>query len=219
MPASLKKCLLRQLDQLWGEKGFSRISDKFFGDRYDRAIPAGRQSISLNSHARGEAVVLDPPVVAVRLNDVEDFVFDHEEKSSLLTREAALQRATIGIRLDKGDFLKLLTDKWLITNEDDCVRVTRDYAAEVLREGETFWNSVSNPEDILSILSGPPAKVCLYSGTEYFGAMRAIALAKLLYGDEKARAVARDAVSRLSGSSRAELSRWVDRAYPNPNLS
>ena len=48
----LKQQLLKELDRRFGEQGFKRFSDRFYGDRYDRAISGGRPSIALASHTR-----------------------------------------------------------------------------------------------------------------------------------------------------------------------
>ncbi len=87
-----------------------------------------------------------------------------------------------------------------------------DYATETLREADDFWSRVATHESVLSKLSADPEKVRAFAGPDYSAAARAIVLCKLLRGSERSQALARERLSRLSGSSKEELAAWLSRA-------
>ena len=209
----LRKSLLKELDLLFGEQGFNRRSDRFYGDRYDRLVEGGRKSITPNSHFRKPALVLDPPTVSIRLDKVEEEVFRFEEKSELISEHDALQRNTIGFRLAGNEILNVATNRYAITTEEDCQVVARKYVTEMLRKAERFWAEVPTEQAILERLSNVPGKAREYAGTDLFAAERAIALAKLLYGKEAAHDLASRIMNELSGTPKSELSPWVTRAF------
>jgi hypothetical protein len=211
--ALIKQQLLQVLDGCLTEHGFTRQSDKFFGDRYDRPIHGGRQSIAIASHQRGRALVLDPAFAGIRLDHVEHEVFRFEEKNELAGEKDVLWRNTIGSRLDKHELLRLMTGRWVIVNRDDCNRVGNEYARQMLRTADQFWRSVPTPEAILAKLAHVPGKARKYAGTDVIAAMRAIVLTRLLHGNGQARRFADDVLRRLPGTPGLELARWATRAF------
>jgi hypothetical protein len=213
MAESLKQRLLKELDRSLGERGFTRQSDRFYGDRYDRAIHGGRQSIALASHKRNRALILDPAFAGIRLDEVEDDVFRFEEKSELVGKEDSLRRNTIGVRLDKHELLTVITGRYAIVTEDDCTRVGDKYARQMLGMADRFWKSVPTPQAILAKLTNVPGDAHKYAGTDVFAAMRAIVLTRMLHGNGEARRFADEVLSRLSGTPALELARWRARAF------
>lgn len=209
-----KKRVLDQLDQIFGQHGLERISDKFYGHRYDRPFPGGRRSIAINWHIRKSALVIDPPYVSVTIDEVEQIVGRYEEEHILRTPTDVAQRPTIGCRLDGGELMKTFIGKWVVSTEDDCARVAASYASETLRKSEIFWRTVPTPESILVRLSGDPVEVRTYALPDHVAAERAIVLSKLLHGCDASHALARERLSRLSGNSKEELSAWLSRASP-----
>lgn len=212
LATSLKQRLLKELDRCLGEQGFTRQSDRFYGDRYDRAIDGGRQSLALASHKRNRALILDPAFASIRLDEVEDDVFRFEEKNELVGNQDALQRNTIGLRLDKHELLKIITGKYAIVTEDDCTRVGNEYARQMLDLADRFWKSVSTPEAILAKLADVPGDARKHAGTDVFAAMRAIVLTRMLHGNREAHRFADGVLNRLSGTPAHELARWTTRA-------
>ena len=69
---------------------------------------------------------------SVRLNEVEREVFRFEHKSELLNEHDALQRGTVGKRLDKHELLKIATGRFAIATAVDCQNVGQKYANERL---------------------------------------------------------------------------------------
>jgi hypothetical protein len=210
---SLKLHLLKELDRHFSMQGFTRSSDRFYGDRYDRAISGGRQSIPIASHIRRPALVLDPAFAGIRLDEVEKEVFRFEQKSELINEHDALHRSTIGARLDKYELFKTATGRYAITTVDDCQRVGEKYASDMLSMAEQFWKLVPNPEAILAKLANVPGEARKYAGTDFFAASRAIVLTRMLYGDTEARQFADGDLSRLCGEPKLELSQWTMRAF------
>ena len=210
---ALKKKLLVELDIFFGERGLQRRSDRFFGDRYDCAVQGGRKSIAINAHFRKQALVLDPATAGIRLDKVEEEVFRFEEKSELLSEHDALQRNTISLRLAGSEILNTVTNRYAISTEDGCVIVARKYATEMLRKAERFWAEVPTEGAILEKLSGVSGKAREYAGTDFFAAIRAITLVKLLHGEQAARNLASRITNRLSGAPQSDLSDWVKKAF------
>lgn len=210
---TLKRGILKELDRHFKEQGFIRSSDRFYGDRYDRAIPGGRQSLAVNSHFRKPAFVLDPAFASIRLDEVENEVFRFEPDSELVTEHDVLHRSTIGIRLDKHEMLKIVTGRYEITNVGQCQRIAERYAADMLRMAERFWNLFPDHEAILAKLAKVPGDARTYAGTDLRAATRAIVLVRMVHGDVDARQFAEVVVSRLSGEQRSELSGWKGRAF------
>jgi hypothetical protein len=160
----LKRNLLRELDIFFGERGFEPRSDRFYGDRYDRFVQNGRKSLTVNSHFRKPELVLDPPTASIRLDNVEEEVFRFEVKSELLSEHDALQCNTIGFRSAGNEILNVVTNRYAITTEDDCLVVARRYATEILRKAERLWEEVPTEEAILERLSDVPGKAREYAG-------------------------------------------------------
>jgi hypothetical protein len=212
MTLSLKRSMIARLDEIFGLNGFVRFSDKFYGHRYDRPFPGGRRSVAVNWHLRKPDLVLDPPYVSVAIVEVQEIVAQFEEESVLVTPADVAQRSTIGLRLDRGEILKTLSGKWAVSHVDDCARVAADYAAQTLRDADLFWSTVATPESILDKLTADPKKVRAFAAPDHSAAERAIVLCKLLHGSDKSQVLARDRLSRLSGSSKEELSAWLSRA-------
>lgn len=210
---ALKTQLLKELDRRFGEQGFTRSSDRFYGDRYDRATPGGRQSIVLASHMRQRVLVLDAAVASVRLDEVEKEVFRFEQKSELLNEHDALQRGTVGKRLDKHELLKIATGRFAIATAVDCQKVAEKYANEMLSRAEQFWKLVPTPRAILVCLAEVPGQAREYAGTDFFAATRAVVLTRMIHGEAEARLFADGVLSRLSGDPKLELSQWVMRAF------
>jgi hypothetical protein len=211
MTLSLKRIMIEELDQVLGPRGFIRVSDKFHGHRYDRPFSCGRKSIGINWHFRRPVLVLDPPNVSVTLNEVEELVARYEEKNAFMTPADVAWRSTIGLRLDRGEILNKLIGKWTAAAEDDCRGIVANFVAATLRKAESFWSTVATPDAILAKLSDDPVKVRDYAMPDHVGAERAIVLSKLLHGSEKSRALARDRLARLSGSSKIQLVEWLSR--------
>ncbi|UWZ84248.1 hypothetical protein [Occallatibacter riparius] len=213
MASILKRHLLREFDHYFNGKGFTRSSDPFYGDRYDRAISGGRQSIAIASHIRKPALVLDPAFASIRLDEVEDEVFRFEQKNELINEHDVLQRATIGTRLDKHELFKSVTGKYAITTVDDCPRLGVQYASEMLSMAERFWQSFPDHEAILAKLANVPGEARKYGGTDFFAGSRAVVLTRMLHGDAEARRFAEGVLDRLSGEPKLELSRWAIRFF------
>jgi len=210
---TLKRGILRELDRHFNERGFTRSSDRFYGDRYDRAIPGGRQSLAVNSRFRKSAFVLDPAFASIRLDEVENEVFRFEPNSELVSEHDVLHRSTIGIRLDKHEMLKIVTGRYEITSVDQAQRVAERYATDMLRMAERFWKLVPDHEAILAKLAKVPGEARTYAGTDLFAATRAIVLVRIMHGDVEAGQFAEAVLSRLSGEPRLELSEWKARAF------
>ncbi|KAA6457837.1 hypothetical protein DYQ86_20920 [Acidobacteria bacterium AB60] len=213
MATVVKRHLLNELDRYFTERGFTRSSDRFYGDRYDRAVSGGRQSIAISSHLRKPVLVLDAAFASIRLHEVENEVFRFERDSKLINEHDALQRSTIGTRLDKHEVFKTATGRYAITTLDDCQRVGERYARDMIGMAERFWRLVPNPEAILSKLAKVPGEARKYAGTDFFAASRAIVLTRMLRGDSEARQFADAVLSRLSGEQKLELSQWKTRAF------
>jgi len=209
----LKRGILKELDRHFNERGFTRSSDRFYGDRYDRAIPGGRQSLAVNAHVRRPAFVLDPAFASIRIDEVENEVFRFERNSEMVTERDALHRSTIGIRLDENELFKTLTGKYQITGVDQCQRVAEKYARDMLRMAEQFWKLVPDYEAILAKLAKVPGQARTFAGTDFFAATRAIVLVRMLHGYTEALKFADGVLSRLSGEQRLELSEWKTRAF------
>lgn len=212
MPLSLKRNLIAQLDKSFVPRGFIRVSDKFYGHRYDRVFPGGRRSIAINWHLRKPDLVLDAACVSVTIDEVQEVVAKYEEANALTKPNDVAWRTTIGLRLEQGDIVRTFTRRWAVSNDDDCVRVAADFAKETIRGAESFWSMVDTPESVLAKLSADPIKVRDFAAPEYSAAERAIVLCKLLYGAEKSQNLAQERIDRLSGTSRQELSDWLARA-------
>ena len=212
MPLSLKRNLIAHLDRIFLPRGFIRISDKFYGHRYDRVFPGGRRSIALNWHLRKPALGLDPAYVIVTIEEVQEVVARYEETNALTKPSDVAWRTTIGLRLEQGDIVRTFTRRWAVSNDNDCFRVATDFAEETIRGAETFWGVVTTPESVLAKLSANPIKVRDFATPDYSAAERAIVLCKLLYGTEKSRSLARERLDCLSGTSKKELLGWLARA-------
>ena len=213
MADALNTQLLKELDRRFGEQGFIRSSDRFYGHRYDRATPDGRQSIALAFHMRQRALVLDPAFASVRLDEEEREVFQFEQKSELVNEHDALQRGTVGKRLDKFELLKTASGRYAIATPDDCQTAGEKYPTEMLKEAERFWEIVPTPEAILARLTDVPGEASKYAGTDFFAATRAIVLTRMIHGEAQARLFADRVLSRFSGNPRLELSQWMMRAF------
>lgn len=209
MPLSLKRNLIAQLDKIFVPRGFVRVSDKFYGHRYDRTFPGGRRSIAINWHLRKPDLVLDSAYASVTIDEVQEIVARYEEINVLTKPNDVAWRTTIGLRLEHKDIVRTVTRQWAVSNDDDCVRVAADFAEETIRGAETFWSMVATPESVLAILSANPIKVREFAAPDYSAAERAIVLCKLLYGTEKSKSLARERLDCLSGTSKKELSDWL----------
>jgi hypothetical protein len=212
MPLSLKRKLMLQLDHAFLPLGFTRVSDNFYGHRYDRSFTGGRRSIAINWHVRKPDLVLDAAYASVTIDEVQRIVARYEEKNELATASDVAWRTTVGRRLESGDLVRTLTRRWAVSKDDDCIRVAANFASETLRGAESFWNTVDTPERVLAKLAADPIEVRDYAAPDYSAAERAIVLCKLLYGTENSRNFARDRLESLSGPSRGELSAWLSRA-------
>jgi hypothetical protein len=208
-----KRDLLEEFDRYFGKQGFRRSSDRFYGDRYDRVISGGRQSIALCSHVRRPALVLDPAFASIRLDEVEKEVFRFEQNNELINEHDALQRGTIGARLDKHEILNIAIGRYTIIEADDCQRVGNRYASNMLKMAERFWKLFPSSEAILAILAKVPGEARTYAGTDFFAATRAIVLTRMLRGTVEARAFADGVLNRLSGEPKRELSQWTRAAF------
>lgn len=204
--------MIEHLDKLFVPRGFTRISDKFYGHRYDLAFPGGRRSIAINWHLRKPDLVLDPAYASVTIDEVQEVVARYEEPNALTKPNDIDWRTTIGLRLEQGDILRTFIGRWAVSNEEDCVRVAADFAEKTIRGAKTFWSIVATPESVLAKLAADPIKVRDFAAPDYSAAERAIVLCKLLYGTEKSQNLARERIDRLSGTSREELSGWLARA-------
>ena len=212
MPLSLKRNMIEHLDKLFVPRGFTRISDKFYGHRYDLAFPGGRRSIAINWHLRKPDLVLDSAYASVTIDEVQEVVARYEETSALTKPNDIAWRTTIGLRLEQGDILRTFTRRWTVSNDEDCVRVAADFAEKTIRGAETFWSIVTTPESVLAKLAANPIKVRDFAAPDYSAAERAVVLCKLLYGTEKSKSLARERLDCLSGNSKKELSDWLARA-------
>jgi hypothetical protein len=212
MPISLQNALLKELDQLFKKSGFVRVSSNDHGHRFDAPFPGGRRSIGVNWHIRKPALVLDPPYASITIDEVEQTVAQFEERNPLAKNSDISWRSTVSMRLDQGEILRLLTMKWTLVREDDCLRVATDFVKQTLHNAEVFWESVSSPSAILSKLSDDPSKTRAFALPDYIAAERAIVLAKMLLGEERSRVLADDRLARLSGASKVELEKWLSHA-------
>jgi hypothetical protein len=212
MPLPFKKQLLKEFDTYLGPRGFKRRSDRFYGDRYDRQGVGGRQSLSIASHLRKPALVLDPAFAGIRLDAVEEEVFRYEEKTELISDHDALQRNTIGLRLDARELINIASNRYTINSEKDCEIVGQRYIREMLERAERFWSDFSSIDVILSVLKQVPGKGRDYAGTDLFASERAIVLAKQQHGMRTALELAGEITTRLAESTRNDLAAWLQRA-------
>jgi hypothetical protein len=212
MPLPFRKQLLKEFDTFLGNRGFNRHSDRFYGDRYDRPRIGGRQSISIASHLRKPALVLDPAFAGIRLDAVEEEVFRFEEKTGLVSDHDALQRNTIGLRLEANEVLNIATNRYAITNEKDCPIIGERYIREMLERAERFWNEFSNSDVILATLKQVPGKARDYAGTDLFASERAIVLMKQQHGMASALELAGQINERLAESARKDFCSWLQKA-------
>lgn len=208
----LKKLLLKEFDSYLGPKGFKRRSDRFYGDRYDRPITGGRQSLLIASHLRKPALVLDPALAGIRLDEVEEEVFRYEEKTQLISDHDALQRNTIGLRLDAGELISIASNRYTVTSERDCEVLGQKYAREMLERAERFWSDFSSLDAILSVLKQVTGKGRDYAGTDLFASERAIVLTKQQHGVRAALELAEEITTQLADSNRNDLITWLHRA-------
>jgi hypothetical protein len=209
MSLLFRKQLLREFDTFFGDRGFRRHSDRFYGDRYDRLTAGGRQSLSIASHVRKSAVVLDPALAGIRLDAVEEEVFQFEEKSELVSERDALQRNTVGFRLAAHELFNIASNRYAISTEHDCPIITERYAREMLERAERFWKEFSSANVILTILSDVPGKALDYAGTDLYASERAIVLTKQIDGRDSALELASQIITRLPASTRKRSFRLV----------
>ena len=209
---SLKKQSLIEFDSYLGSKGFNRHSDSFYGERYDRPIPGGRFSLSINWHLRKPVLVLDPASAGIRLDEVEHEVFRFEEPSELISEHDVLQRSTIAFRLAGNEVLNLLTNRYTISRESDCSAIAQKYIQNMFDKAERFWRKFASKEVIFDALSGIPAKARDSTRVEPFSSQRAVTLAKILKGPEIAERLGDQLLERLPDSSKKLFAEWLERA-------
>ncbi len=216
--SKLKKVLLRELDGRFGELGFNRSSDKFYGDRYDRPIRGGRQSVSLTVYPRKGYLELDLPSISIRFDEVEELVAKFDGPHPLVTPKDIAARATLGTRLEPNNALAVFRKTWVLTEEQDAKRAAEEFVQHVVEKAGPFWEHFSNPAEVLKVLSGDIEDARRYAGTDALAAKNAIALGMIIGGRDKAREIADAKLTTLKGEALNEVKGWVERALGDPSV-
>lgn len=212
MTAQSKNLLLRELDGRFADLGFSRWSHKFYGDRYDRPIVDGRQSVAIEGRLQHGYFELDTGFISIHIEKVEQLVAKFEEPTPLIAPEDVSVRPTIGIRADLEGFAAVFRKSWLIKNEHDAAEAAEHFVARVMDKAVPFWERFSNLSEVLKVLSGTPQDARKYSLPDEMTTKRAIVLAFVIDGPERARRLADAKLSVLEEKTSKELKPWLARA-------
>lgn len=205
----LKTQLLRAVDAYLTPLGFQRVSNRFHGDRYYRDDEGVRQCIHVSAVARGEAIEAELPYISVRFNTVEDMVAALEDPHPLLTPADIAVRATLTVPTSSsGGFVR---KTWMIRSTDDIAGVADQIANQAIEKGVPAFQTLSNAEHALAVLSADDARARSYSAPDEVRAKKAVALAFLLHGREAAQGVADAKMGRLRGEGLSTFRRWMDK--------
>ncbi len=210
----LRKALLSELDKRFLVYGFSRFSDRFLGDRFDRRVPEGRQSVYLMLYNRGDAIERDAPYIAIRLDAVEDMISKFEEPGPIALREADVNaRSTIGFRPEPSKGIAgLLRRSWMIANEAQAVKAAAEFVPSVMADAQPFWERFTKPSDVFHLLTSGSAESRDLGGPDNLRAKKVVALALTLVGLKEAKSRAAEAIAMLRGDAAEEVARWTERA-------
>ena len=208
-----RKLLLRELDVRFGALGFSRQSHSFHGDHYDRHIADGRQSIAIEGYKRREYFELGTAFVSIHIETVERLVARFEETSPLIRPEDVTFRPTVGIRLDPSWTFARSWKPTCIKAEQDAIEAAERFVPYVMSHATPFWVRFSTLEQIFDVLSGDLKQAREYSLPDYVTIERAIALAFVLGGTDRARHIADTKIPTLDAKTSSEVRQWTDRAF------
>jgi hypothetical protein len=162
---------------------------------------------------RGEAIELDSPYVAVRLDAVEDFVSRFEPPPPVPLRAVDLQaRSTIGFRLEPKGIAAVFRKSWLMLEDSEAAKIATEFVAHVMSKAVPFWDRFSDAREVLRMLSRDDEESRIYGGPDHFRAEKAVGLALLLEGTDAARKLAEKKKSALRGDQLLAFKSWAERA-------
>lgn len=205
----LKTQLLRAIDAYLTPLGFQRASNRFHGDRYYRDGEGVRQCIHVSASGRGEILEAELPYISVRYNAVEEMVAALEDPHPLLTPADIAVRATLTVPTSSsGGFVR---KTWMIRSGDDIARVADQIANQAIEKGVPAFQTLSNAEQALAILSADDDRARSYSAPDEVRAKKAVTLTFLLHGREAAQKVADAKIGRLRGEGLSSFRHWMDK--------
>ena len=160
--------------------------------------------------------------VTVRFHRVEALVAQVEDPHPLIDDRAIASRSTLFVDVSESDrgVKRLLRNwggtakkVWHVRSLEDLPRAASEIAAFALEKGEPIFAALSDPKRALDILSGDDEETRTYSAPDEARAMRAIALAFLLYDASAAKELSEVKLKRMRGDAVSALRRAVVRLF------
>jgi len=205
---SIKRSFLLELDKSFADIDFGRVSDRFYGERYDRWLAAVRHSASFGLVVRRDYLEVGVPFISVRFDVVEQLVAKFQEPHPLLKASDIEARSTVEESL--SDLFGDETPR--LNSEEQAIALVPKIFPIVHREGIAFWTRFSDPHEALRLLRGDDERARAAAGPDDIVAQKAVALSFVFVGKEEAERVAREKLAQLKDpATYRNTFRWVEK--------